>query len=76
MSLSKKECLQILMNVLAYFIYVNTEMERVHIFCILQRISRRLRGINEGIWKMAPERRTEAELLRLRQVPPVIAAGY
>lgn len=32
--------------------------------------------MNEGIWKMAPERRTEAELPRLRQGPPVIAAGY
>ena len=35
-----------------------------------------LRGISEDIWKMAPERRTEAELPRLRQGPPVIAAGY
>ena len=61
---------------LAYFIYVNTVTERVHILSILQRSSHRLRGINEGIWKMAPERRTEANLPRLRQVPPVIAAGY
>ena len=61
---------------LAYFIYVNTVTERVHIFCFLQRNSHRLRGMNEGIWKMAPERRTEAKLPRLRQGPPVIAAGY
>ena len=63
----------------------NTETERVHKADALQRIpadcpgkrkDSKLRGISRVLWKMAPERRTEPETARLRQVPPVTAEGY
>lgn len=32
--------------------------------------------MSKALWNMAPERRTEPETARLRQVPPVTAVGY
>lgn len=80
------ETLQTVLNVLAWVHKTtNTRTERVHTEDALQRIpicgsgnetDGRLRGMSEALWKMAPERRTEPETARLRQVPPVTAEGY